>query len=58
MKRFYKCVVHPKSEDEWDSERCPTGINDCDHCEHCKYIGTFGGEFYVDCTYEDTEEDE
>lgn len=46
-KKFYVCVIHPKNED-----LCPTGINDCDHCEHCNYIGTFGGEYYIECGFE------
>lgn len=58
MKTFYDCVIHPRETDEWSDESCPTGKNDCDNCEHRKYIGTLGGEFYVECDYEYTEEDD
>lgn len=39
-------VIHPR-----DEEKCPTGKNDCDHCEYCNREGTFGGEYYIDCTF-------
>lgn len=45
-KRIYKMVIHPEDENE-----CPTGELNCDNCEYCKYIGTLGGEYYVDCDY-------
>lgn len=44
MGRVYECVIHPKDED-----KCPIGLNDCDNCDHRKYIGTLGGEYYIDC---------
>ncbi len=54
--RFYNCVIHPKEDNGFlstNGDGCPTDFNDCDHCEHRKYIGTFGGEFYVDCSYDE-----
>lgn len=58
MERFYDCVIHPKEDDSpYSGKCCPTGKNDCNHCEHCKYIGTIGGEYYVDCSYDDNEQD-
>ena len=48
-KRFNNIVVHPR-----DVEDCPSGLNDCDNCPHREYIGTFGGEYYVDCNYEES----
>ena len=53
MKTFYNCVVHPRDEEE-----CPTGQNDCNGCEYLDYIGTFGGDFYVQCTYGENEEND
>ena len=56
--RYSNCVIHPKESDSpYSGEGCPTGKNDCDHCEYCKYIGTFGGEYYIDCSYDDYEAD-
>lgn len=49
-KRFYDCVIHPRNMRD-----CPTGLNDCDNCDYREYIGTFGGEYYIDCTYDDDE---
>ena len=46
-KRFYEVEIHPKNDE------CPSGENNCNGCEFCKYIGTLGGEFYVDCEYGD-----
>lgn len=44
MAKIYNVVMHPKNEDD-----CPTGLLDCDNCDHRKYIGTLGGDYYVDC---------
>ena len=55
MRRFENIVMHPKGDDYWD-EVCPSGFNDCDNCKYRNYIGTFGGEFYVDCAYDESEE--
>ena len=46
-KRFYEVEIHPKNDE------CPNRENNCNDCEFCKYIGTLGGEFYVDCKYDD-----
>lgn len=46
-KRFYEIEIHPKNDE------CHSGENNCNGCEFCKYIGTLGGEFYVDCKYDD-----
>ena len=46
-KRFYEVELYPKND------KCPNGENDCNGCEFCKYTGTLGGEFYVDCKYDD-----
>ena len=52
MKRFYKVEIHPKEN------ACPNVVrandsSDCNACEFCKYIGTLGGEYYIDCTYDE-----
>lgn len=46
MKRFYEIDIHPRNG------QCPIGLNDCNTCGFCKHIGTLGGEYYVDCDYE------
>ena len=58
MKTFYDCVIHPRETDEWSDESCPIGKNDCDNCKYRKYIGTLGGEYYIECSYCDVEEEE
>ena len=45
MKRYYKVDIHPKNNE------CPISKTDCNNCKFCKYIGTLGGEYYIDCTY-------
>ena len=47
MKRYYKVDIHPK-----DNE-CPKDKTDCNNCNFCKYIGTLGGEYYIDCIYDE-----
>ena len=50
MKRFYKVRIQP------GEDACPKRAYDsvdCNACEFCKYIGTLGGEFYIDCTYDE-----
>ena len=47
MKRYYKVDIHPK-----DNE-CPIDKTDCNNCNFCKYIGTLGGEYYIDCIYDE-----
>lgn len=47
VRRFYKCTIHPK-----DREICPIEKNDCNNCDYCNYIGTFGGDYYVECSFE------
>ena len=44
MGRTYKVDIHPR-------EGCPLGKTDCNDCEHLEYIGTFAGDFYIDCPY-------
>ena len=52
MKRFYKVRI------QLGEENCPN-LNiaydsiDCNACEFCKYIGTLGGEYYIDCAYDE-----
>ena len=43
MKRFYSVVIHPSNG------ACPLRRIDCNSCEFCDYIGTLGGEYYIDC---------
>jgi len=45
MSRFNEAVILPKGG-------CPWGGDDCNSCEFLKYIGTFGGEYYIDCDYD------
>lgn len=52
MKTFYDCVIHPRSQDEHDDEHCPISKNDCANCMYCKYIGTLGGEYYIQRSYD------
>lgn len=60
MKRFEDCVIHPRQQNGWDGngENCPIGKNDCADCKHCNYIGTLGGEYYIECRYDESEEAE
>ena len=52
MKRFYKVEIHPK-EDACPKVDRAYDSADCNACEFCKYIGTLGGEYYIDCTYDE-----
>ena len=47
MKRFYEIDIYPRNN------QCPRGLKDCNNCSSCKHIGTLGGEYYVDCNYEE-----
>ena len=61
MKHFYNCVIHPKCDEDWGGRQldgCPSGFNDCDHCKYCEYIGTIGGEYYIDCNYDENDKTE
>lgn len=44
MGRTYKVDIHPR-------EGCPRGNTNCSDCVHLKYIGTLGGEYYIDCPF-------
>ena len=52
MKRFYKVEIHPKEDACPNVDRAYDSV-DCNACEFCRYIGTLGGEFYIDCTYDE-----
>lgn len=62
MRRFYKVAIHPIEDDNLflSQDGCPNppkdgSCPDCNSCEYLKYIGTFGGDFYVDCVFDENE---
>lgn len=50
--KVYKVEIHPKEDACPNVDKASDSV-DCNACEFCRYIGTLGGEYYIDCTYDE-----
>ena len=55
MKRFHDCIEIIIPKKDWLHDGCPLGRENCYGCEYMKASGTFGGEAWVDCSYDEKE---
>ena len=58
MRRFYSCKEKVIPVARWLSEGCPLEGDNCYECEYFVKSGTLGGQVWVDCKYDEREENE
>ena len=53
MKRFHDCIEIIIPKKDWLHDGCPLGRENCYDCEYFESSGTFGGEAWIDCSYDE-----